>query len=130
MMEVSFVVDGPVIPKGRARTCMHNGKVHTVTPQRSRTFESRVRWLALEARNRFERDRRGKWPLHAKGSYRLTITVNEPSRQARDLDNILKSLADAMNGILYPDDRLVDEVHVIRHRNTDEQRTLITVGIR
>lgn len=40
---------------------------------------------------------------------------------------VLKALADGANGILYVDDSQIDELHVIRHRGTDEDKAIMVV---
>lgn len=53
------------------------------------------------------------------------IGVVQKSRRG-DLDNFCKTVLDAMNGLVYTDDRLIDDIHVYRVIEDDE-RTIITV---
>lgn len=56
-----------------------------------------------------------KWSSH--GAQRLSVTVkaSPPDRRARDLDNILKALLDALGHAgVYTDDSQIDELHIIR----------------
>ncbi len=47
-------------------------------------------------------------------SVAVTISVMPPDRRRRDLDNLLKLLLDAMNGILWSDDSQIDDLHIVR----------------
>jgi crossover junction endodeoxyribonuclease RusA len=56
-----------------------------------------------------------KWCSH--GGNRLTVTIkaSPPDCRARDLDNILKALLDALGHAgVYTDDSQIDELHIIR----------------
>lgn len=60
----------------------------------------------------WEQDRRA-WPL--KGRLRVSVTAFPPDRRKRDLDNILKSLLDALGHIgAYGDDSQIDRLLVQR----------------
>lgn len=48
------------------------------------------------------------------GRLMVVITAHPPDRRKRDLDNILKSLLDAMQGSLYEDDSQIDELLIKR----------------
>ena len=49
------------------------------------------------------------------GRLSVTIIATMPDRRKRDLDNILKSLLDAMDHAgLFDDDEQIDELHVLR----------------
>jgi crossover junction endodeoxyribonuclease RusA len=49
------------------------------------------------------------------GRLKVTIIATMPDRRKRDLDNILKSLLDAMDHAgLFDDDEQIDQLHVFR----------------
>ena len=92
------------VPKGRPRMC-RNG--HVYTPERTRTFESTVKLLVLRAMRPMEGD--------------LILTVDFYVKRICDLDNLVKSFTDALNGIAYKDDRQIVEIHARRFKNTLKQ---------
>ena len=57
-------------------------------------------------------------PPHNYGTARLNVQIATclPDRQRRDLDNLLKPLLDAIEktGLLYVNDRQIDNLHIIR----------------
>ncbi len=98
-MILRFEVPGPPVPKGRPRF----GKGHAYTPKRTRAYELSVAWHATAARGSINR-----WPIDAR--YRVVIEAATP----HDLDNVAKAILDACNGLLWNDDRQVDDLRVVR----------------
>lgn len=95
----TFAVPGPVVPKARARVA----RGHAYTPQATRDYEAKVRRAALAA---------GVSPLV--GRIRLTITIHSADRRRRDLDNMIKAIQDALNGVAYVDDSQIDQLQADR----------------
>ena len=102
-----FRLDVAPVGKGRPRL----GKNHVYTPSKTKVFEETVKTLTAHLS-----------PLE--GALQLEFTfvfarpkrlgVKDPSRQPRtarpDVDNLVKSICDALNGRLYLDDSQVVEV--------------------
>jgi Holliday junction resolvase RusA-like endonuclease len=58
-------------------------------------------------------------PLSAK------LVITSPNGwHNKDADNQLKAAQDSANGILYPDDRWIDEIYVCRRRGAQDAATL------
>lgn len=66
-------------------------------------------------------------PRRATGRLVLHVEFHSATRQKRDCDNLLKSLLDSGNGILWVDDSQIDAVAVFRVRSSDNPRTEIVV---
>lgn len=111
---IMFTVDGPAVPKQRPR--MH-GKM-AYTPKKTRDYEERVRQAFRSSYN-------GPAPIYSRGTpVKATIQVIQqipkswsnskhlraergqivPTSRNGDLDNIAKSILDALNGYVYEDD--------------------------
>ena len=111
---IRFMVDGTAVPKQRPRI---SGR-RAYTPKRTKDYEERV----LEA---FRSSYQGFYPAFGKDMpVRICITVNQaipkswskkkclraergeivPLSRNGDIDNIAKSILDALNGFAYEDD--------------------------
>ena len=111
---IAFTVNGPVVPKQRPRI---SGR-RAYTPKRTKDYEGRV----LDA---FRTSYQGFYPVFGKDTpVHISITVRQeipkswskkkrseaeacnivPLSRNGDIDNIAKSIMDALNGFAYEDD--------------------------
>jgi len=96
----TFTVPGR--PRGKERPRVgRNGKFYT--PKTTREYEETVAWFARAA----YKEEPTKDPV------RLDLTIRS-SKSKADTSNILKSIEDGMNGIVYIDDRQIKEIHISR----------------
>lgn len=109
--DIYFIIDGPVIPKGRPRFA----RGRTYTPKRTQDYEKKVRDAYLKeypSGMAFETE-----PLEmilnvymavpksfSKKKRDHMICFEYPTLHKGDADNFLKSVADALNGVCYTDD--------------------------
>ena len=92
---VEIRVAGPPVPKGRPR--FTQGRVYT--PKRTLDYETQIGWAWLETgAPRFE------------GPVSVEIIVREGKRHPADLDNYIKIVLDALNGLAWADDRQVERI--------------------
>ena len=108
-MKTTFVVPGRPVPKARPRVTRYG----TYTPPATRDYEESVRraWRAAGA-VAFPADTpvritvAAHFALPGRPSRRLVASMSgKPhTRHRGDLDNIVKSVMDALNGCAYPDD--------------------------
>lgn len=113
---ISFFIPGEPVAKGRARSFIRNGRIGHHTPEKTVNYESLVALSASVAMSRT-----GGYMLSGPLALafiatfaipkswtkkRLAAHMNdaEPVTKRPDLDNIMKALADGMNGIVYADD--------------------------
>lgn len=52
------------------------------------------------------------WPLA--GRLGIMIEAWPPNKRARDLDNLIKAILDAGNGLLWHDDAQIDDIRIVR----------------
>ena len=125
---VTFKVDANPVGKQRARYVKRGNFVQAYTPEKTRTYETLIRDAALEAMGASE-------PLETPVTLYLYIRVPIPKSYSKkkleaclngmdqpikkpDASNILKSVEDGMNGIVYKDDSQIINLHVTKVYST------------
>lgn len=128
---VSFTVDGRPVPKGRPRVTRHG----TYTPKSTQIFESAIRAAWLE---RGEKPFADGEALDVMVNAYFSIPSGTPKRKRDglhltpylkrgDIDNIIKSVLDALNGIAYKDDSAVFSVYGRKIYTDGEPFTAVTI---
>jgi Holliday junction resolvase RusA-like endonuclease len=121
MLTIMFSVDGKPIGKGRPRFKRAGGFVSTYTDSKTREYESIV---AGKARVAMGETAPLQGALSVSMYFRLPMPKTTPKKRMAslldgsvrptkrpDLDNLNKSVLDAMNGIVYADDSQVVTIH-------------------
>jgi len=121
---VNFKVDATPVPKGRARYVRRGNHISTYTPEKTRTYETLIKESAKQAMGSSE-------PLETPVTLYLYIRVCVPKSCTKkrldaiqngsekpikkpDASNILKSVEDGMNGVVYKDDSQIVNIHVAK----------------
>jgi Holliday junction resolvase RusA-like endonuclease len=119
---VTFKVDADPVGKQRARYAKRGNFVQTYTPDKTRNYESSIKEAAIEAMGTSE-------PLETPVTLYLYIRAPIPKSLPKkrieaclnglekpikkpDASNVLKSVEDAMNGVVYKDDSQIVNIHV------------------
>ena len=118
---VTFTVDGDPIPKGRPRFARRGKFVQTYTDAKTIEYETHVALKARQAIGASE-------PFNGALSVFLYLRYEVPASYSKkrkeaclagleypkriDIDNVYKSITDAMNGIVYLDDSQIVEAHI------------------
>jgi Holliday junction resolvase RusA-like endonuclease len=119
---VTFKVDADPVGKQRARYAKRGNFVQTYTPDKTRNYESLIKEAAIEAMGSSE-------PLETAVTLYLYIRAPIPKSLPKkrieaclnglekpikkpDASNVLKSVEDAMNGVVYKDDSQIVNIHV------------------
>jgi len=121
---VTFKVDANPVGKQRARYVKRGNFVQAYTPEKTRTYETLIRESAKHAMGESE-------PLETPVSLYLYIRVPIPASATKkrlqaisdgtekpirkpDASNILKSVEDGMNSVIYKDDSQIVNIHVTK----------------
>jgi Holliday junction resolvase RusA-like endonuclease len=121
---VTFKVDANPVGKQRARYVKRGNFVQAYTPEKTRTYETLIKDAARQAMGVSE-------PLDTPVSLYLYIRVPMPASATKkrleaiasgdekpikkpDASNILKSVEDGMNGVVYKDDSQIINIHVTK----------------
>ena len=123
---VRFTVYGEAVGKGRPRFVRQGNFTKVVTPEKTRVHENIVRM-------EYERQCRGCWFPRGRAIAMdvevFTTTPRSASKQKTadmlsgayhpahkpDCDNILKLIADSLNGVAYEDDRQIVAISMKKH---------------
>lgn len=120
----SFTFYGEAVAKGRPRATSIGGRARVYTPARTSAFEGKVRAVARDAMARlgavptpdavkveiaFERELPKSWSRSKKAGLR-----GQPITSGADIDNQVKAILDALNGIVWEDDVQVSDISVSR----------------
>jgi len=119
---VTYMVYGEAVGKGRPRFARRGNFTSTYTPQKTKTYEDEIKMMASAAMGSSE-------PLETPITVAIYISIGIPASFSKkrhkdalkniekpmkkpDIDNIAKCFLDAMNGIIYLDDKQVVNLHV------------------
>ena len=119
MKELSFVIWGTPVPKGRPRFS-RNG--HAFTPAKTREYEALVKATALQAVEL------NGWDPNEETDYRIDVRVYRAAKRG-DLENYVKAVCDGCNGILWPDDRMIEVIRAQRY-DTDKKNPRVELTVK
>ena len=135
-MTLRFFVPGPPVGKGRPRVAMHGGHAHAYTPDRTADYEWLVRHCykgqcagAFAENTPVSVEIVALYPIakSATKAERAAMLAGEilPTKKP-DVDNVLKIILDALNGLAYPDDKQVVYTSV-RKKYAEEPGVWVTL---
>ena len=102
-MTIEFIVPGKPVPMARPRVTMHG----TYTPSVCREYKKVVAMVAKNAMRTADLLLFDNTPLECRVRFVFPLPKSRKNPWATsrpDLDNLYKSVTDAMNGIVYKDD--------------------------
>ena len=124
--QVIFSVYGEVVPKGRPRFTRQG---RTYTPKKTHDYESEVSMMAKAAMGSSD-------PLETPVAVYVYVNLQipksyskkrteaclrgseRPIKKTGDLDNMVKTILDGMNGIVYKDDSQIVSLHATKRYDT------------
>lgn len=115
----TFIVVGPPQPWQRAGS---SAKGVRYTQKETKLYQQAIKVQALVAG--FGRP---EWPKDAR--YSVAVHAYFANRRDRDLDNVAKSVCDALNGVAYDDDSQIDKLVVERKHDKEHPRTVIRLEV-
>jgi len=123
MIQVTFKVDGAPVPKGRPKFARRGNFVSTYTPKTTLQYEDLIADGAKRAMGASE-------PLETALEVFFYFSIPVPKSYSKkrtdaclnglerpmkkDLDNLIKSVADGMNKIVYKDDAQIVALHATK----------------
>lgn len=115
---MQFTVEGKPQGKARAQTVRnkYTGKVHSYTPEKTASYEDLIRWSYREAGGVYYGDKELQVDIQAfypipksfsKVKHKQAVEGIIKPRTKPDLDNVLKVVLDALNGVAFLDDKQI-----------------------
>lgn len=121
---IAFVIPGTPVGKGRPKFARRGNFVTTYTPEKTASYENLVKVKAQEAM-------RGRPMIEGPVAVQIALFVTPPAswpdKKTRsalkheirpttkpDMDNVIKGIFDAMNEIVWRDDKQVCELIVVK----------------
>lgn len=131
-MLITFELKGKVVPKGRPR--FYRG--HAITPPQTVEYEKKVKEVAqavMGTRPPFDEPAKvyvkALMPIPKSWSKKKRMAaVGTPHLNKPDVDNLLKAVMDAMNGVVYVDDSVVYSETCEKFYD-DEPRAIVVIEI-
>ena len=119
MEPVTLTIFGEPVAKGRPRTTWANGKARTYTPEKTRDAEADIKCQIINSLGLARQGFDAGVPLKLEATFYRARPKSLPRRvalpvQRPDTDNLLKTLKDAMQGLLYRDDAQITCVTAIK----------------
>jgi Holliday junction resolvase RusA-like endonuclease len=120
---INFEVEGDPVPKGRPRFARRGQFVQTYTDAKTIDYETHVAMKARQAIGATE-PLKGALTVFLYLRYTIPASYSKKRKEAClngveypkkiDIDNVYKSITDAMNGIVYLDDSQIVEAHITK----------------
>ncbi len=137
-MNIEFTIPGAPVPKGRPRFARRGAFVTTYSPEKTVSYESLVKFMASQAM-------KGIPPIKEAVAVEVWLFVTPPASWSKkkteqalhqyiqptskpDIDNVVKGLFDAMNGIVFADDKQVVRL-TVEKLYSDIARARVTVSL-
>ena len=126
MQKLMFEIPGSPIGQGRPKFSTINGHAKAYDPEKSRNYKAYVRLLATQAMNDSGFTMiEGPCCLSIDAYFEVPKSKSKKFREAAlsgleyptkkpDIDNIIKAIQDALNGLAYKDDALIVRLHTVK----------------
>ena len=129
-MKISFTVLGEPQGKGRPRFARRGGYTVTYTPKKTASYEEKVKSEYMVQCNGVRFDDNTDLEMSVIAYFKIPSSVNKATksdmiewrkfpRKKPDVDNILKIVADGLNGVAYKDDVQIVKASVRKYYSTE-----------
>ena len=114
MQKIETTIFTEPVAKGRPKLTARNGKAFAYTPAKTRNSEAEIRCLIREEAMKCGQFEPGV-PLHLEAVFYIEKPKSKPKKVTQpttrpDITNYLKTLEDALNGYVYPDDSQITKI--------------------
>ena len=140
MNEIKLVIYGEPVPQGRPRFARIGKYVHAYDPEKSKNYKQLVRFWVTQHLKKID----GFKPFQNALYVDLTFFLSIPSSWSKkrrieadngvirpivkpDTDNMVKSVTDSCNGLLWVDDNIITDFHARKRYTAELARVEIIV---
>jgi len=116
---IEIIIPGRPVPAARMT---RRGKWVKANAKRYLAFKDIIRWTALDVMRKS-----GLEPFDGPIAVELHAWIS--GGRPGDLDNIEKAIFDGLNGIVWYDDRQIEEIHAYRHKGMPQRTEIKVWGI-
>ena len=139
-MEIKLVIYNEPIPQGRPRFARIGKYVHAYDPEKSRKYKQQVRFWATQQLKKIDGFKPFENSLYVEVEFYLPIPswwskkkrmeaaqgIIRPTKKP-DLDNLYKSITDALNGLVWKDDAIITDSHIKKRYTAELARTELLI---
>lgn len=138
-MHIEFTIPGAPFGKERPRITVRGGFGHAYTPKKTVDYEKGVRSVAMgKVLKTPGWDAEAPMAVRIVAYYPIPASYTKKKRQAvlegklhptvkPDLDNVCKSILDAMNGVVYNDDKQIIVLYGEKHYAKEDPNVAVIV---
>lgn len=137
---ITFLIPGSPQGKARARTYYNANlkRTITMTPDKTANYENLIKLSFIQQKPAEFEQLSGELRMEIKAFYQVPKSASKKVKQFMleghtrptkkpDADNVIKVIADALNGIAYYDDRQIVELSISKHYS-EIPRVVVTLG--
>jgi len=130
--ELKIVIYGEPVPQGRPKFARIGNHVHAYDPQKSKNYKQLVRYWVTQHLKKIDGFKPYENALYVDLTFYMSIPTSWSKKKRieadsgvvrhikkPDADNLVKSVTDSCNGLLWTDDAIISDLHV-RKRYTAE----------
>ena len=122
------------VPKGRPKFTTLGGFPRAVTPSKTRRFEKQIMLMATEINNKYKWEPIKELPIRIGIIFFLERPKHIPKSRTHpvvkpDLDNLYKSVTDALNKVAWEDDNLICEAQIKKQYSSDKAFIVLNLEV-
>lgn len=140
MDEIKLVIYGEPVAQGRPRFARVGKYVHTYDPQKSKNYKQLVRFWVTQQLKTIDGFKPFEKALYVDLTFWLPIPISWSKKKRieadsgiirpivkPDTDNIVKSVTDSCNGLLWVDDSIITDLHARKRYTAGQARVEMVV---
>ena len=139
---MEIVIYGEPVPQGRPKFASFGGHVHAYDPVKSKNYKQLVRFWVTQYLKKLDGFKPYENALCVDLTFYLGIpaswskqkriqasqgVIRPTSKRLGDLDNIVKAILDANNGLLWVDDAIITDLSVKKRYTAELARVVLKV---